>query len=299
MNRKLLAQLTDLGISNADSFELYHDRVRDREDVNVYKCNRSGVILLDYEPANVEQTYHEKAGFEYWSQDWNKGVKEILPGKQNFSPDDVRRAKALSEIVKNRTVLDFGTGMGGFLRQIEAEAREVHGTELQPTPRAYLNELGIRCDDSIESLPDEYYDLITLFHVVEHLEEPVEILRQLSAKLKPGGRMVIEVPHARDVLLTVYQSEAFKKFTLWSEHLLLHTRESLRRFIQAAGLEVQSISGIQRYTVSNHLHWLSREKPGGHLNWAFLNSPDLEQAYESVLAKNDLTDTLFAYCQKG
>jgi hypothetical protein len=134
--------------------------------------------------------------------------------------------------------------------------------------------------------------------VFEHLDDPIEMLTKISMKLKKGGTLIIEVPHANDALLSLYESEAFKKFTLWSEHLLLHTRFSLERFILETPLKVVSIKGVQRYPLSNHLHWLSLERPGGHINWSFLNTPSLEDAYADALAAVDKTDSIVAYCTK-
>jgi 2-polyprenyl-3-methyl-5-hydroxy-6-metoxy-1,4-benzoquinol methylase len=61
--------------------------------------------------------------------------------------------------------------------------------------------------------------LITAFHVVEHLPDPRAILKALANMLAKNGRMVIEVPSSEDVLLTLYDSDAFQRFTYWSQHL--------------------------------------------------------------------------------
>lgn len=57
------------------------------------------------------------------------------------------------------------------------------------------------------------YDIITAFHVVEHLQDSIAILKELSSCLKENGKMIIEVPNADDALLTIYKSKAFREFT--------------------------------------------------------------------------------------
>ncbi|MGE3609160.1 MAG: class I SAM-dependent methyltransferase [Bacteriovoracaceae bacterium] len=296
MNNSLKETLIKLGLSDQNSFELYSDRVRDNENIKVLKCKKSQVIVLDTTRQNIKNVYESRQGFDYWNQDWNKEARKIDPKKSTFTEDDLRRAELLKPLVRNKNLLDFGTGMGGILRILEKDLNLCHGLELQSGPREYLNKQNISCFKDIDECSDEAYDFITLFHVMEHLDQPIEILSKLKTKLKPKGKMIIEVPHARDALLSIFHSESFKKHTLWSEHLILHTKESLKKFVEAAGMEVQSIKGIQRYPVSNHLHWLSKDLPGGQAQWSFLNSQRLNEEYESILAANDVTDTLIAFC---
>ena len=59
-----------------------------------------------------------------------------------------------------------------------------------------------------------------------------KILKEFKTHLNPGGILIVEVPHAKDFLLSNLKNEDFKNFTLWSQHLILHTRESLQRFLQ-------------------------------------------------------------------
>lgn len=112
--------------------------------------------------------------------------------------------------------------------------------------------------------------------------------------LAKNGRMVIEVPSSEDVLLTLYDSDTFQRFTYWSQHLYLLNAETLRRLAEQAGLRIVTIQQYQRYPLSNHLHWLSQDKPGGHQNWAFLDSPELKSAYGNALAAIGKCDTLIA-----
>ena len=141
------------------------------------------------------------------------------------------------------------------------------------------------------------YDLITAFHVVEHLSDPIAVLKTLAAKLSKNGRMIVEVPSSEDALLTLYDSSAFQHFTYWSQHLFLFNAETLRRLAKQAGLRIVSIQQYQRYPLSNHLHWLSQGKPGGHKKWAFLDSPELKTAYANALASVAKCDTLIAHLE--
>jgi hypothetical protein len=93
---------------------------------------------------------------------------------------------------------------------------------------------------------------------LEHLPDPAATLHELRASLKPDGEgtLIIEVPHARDFLIEALKLQEFIDFTLWSQHLVLHTRESLRLLLADAGYRNVMIEGVQRYSIANHLHWL-------------------------------------------
>ena len=110
-----------------------------------------------------------------------------------------------------------------------------------------------------------------------------------------GGRILIEVPHANDFLLSTVNCEDFKQFTVWSQHLVLHTRESLRKTLEFVRLEEIQIEGVQRYPLSNHINWLANGKAGGHKSpLSSLDSDALLDAYQNSLARIDATDTLVA-----
>ena len=134
--------------------------------------------------------------------------------------------------------------------------------------------------------------------MVEHLSDPIAMLKTLATKFSDKGSMIVEVPSSEDALLTLYDSAAFQHFTYWSQHLFLFNSETLRRLAKQAGLRIVSIKQYQRYSLSNHLHWLSQGKPGGHKIWNFLDSPDLNEAYANSLAAIGKCDTLIAWLEK-
>jgi SAM-dependent methyltransferase len=174
--------------------------------------------------------------------------------------------------------------------------------EPQPAARVAMEKDGYTVFPYIADVPckedDDNFDLVTSFHVVEHLLDPVGVLRAAYNRMAVGGTCVIEVPHARDFLLDFLDLEPFKNFTLWSEHLVLHTRQSLKAILLDAGFVDVVVKGVQRYPVANHLHWLRHGKPGGHVKWSHLCEETLDAAYESMLNKLDATDTIVAYGKK-
>lgn len=137
-----------------------------------------------------------------------------------------------------------------------------------------------------------------MFHVLEHLKNPVQVLKKLIDRLRPGGILYIEVPHVNDALLSVYDVNAYRKFSFFSDHLHYFSRESMCKMLTRAGAVNPLIIGHNRFNLSNHLFWLRYGKPGGHKFWTFLNTPELQQAYARALAAANVSDTILVQYRK-
>jgi len=284
--------LCELGLSEPDAVQSFYPRVRDREDINVLKCNKSGILFLSQSSHIKQKYYQQKEDLAYWEAGSRK--QALL---QTFE-DDHRRANQFREIVCNKTWLDIGTGAGGILDLLNPVAMMTTAIEPQKGIRSELLKLGYNVYSDIKDVSHMSFDVITLFHVFEHFTHPLTTLNQIAELLKPGGKIVIEVPHANDFLISSLNLEHFKAFSFWSEHLILHTRKSLETFLNHAGFVDISVQSFQRYPLANHLYWLSKHRPGGHIAWSHLTTQALEQAYADMLAKLDQTDTLIAIAVK-
>lgn len=284
----LISELEKLGILSKSRLELYYPRVRDRDDIAVLRDPTTEVIVLSRSD-HVSEAYYE--GREEKSSYSVQGAEITTPRLE----DNVRRASEFGGYIRNKRWLDFGCGLGGMLDEIASEAAWAAGLEPSRERAAIISAKGHNVVVSLDGLEDESLDVVTMFHVLEHLTEPVAVLQAVRRVLRPGGTLLVEVPHARDALFSLYDCDAFKRFTFWSEHLVLHTRQSLRVLLQHAGYDDIEIVGHQRYPLANHLYWLAKEKPGGHEAWQFLSSDDLCSGYSSALQKIDRTDTLVAF----
>jgi 2-polyprenyl-3-methyl-5-hydroxy-6-metoxy-1,4-benzoquinol methylase len=205
--------------------------------------------------------------------------------------DDKRRIIQHSSILKNKKILDFGCGWGGFLKGIK-KAKSLTGVELRKECTSYIkkNIKKINIYDNLNNLNDKY-DIITMFHVLEHIPYQVEILKEIKKKLKKNGKVIIEVPHANDFLLRLKE---FKKFTFWSEHLILHTENSLRKILEVSNFKKINIKYYQRYNFSNHLGWFINRMPGGHNHYKNISDSKINKDYSDYLIRKKNTDTLIA-----
>ncbi len=263
--------------------------VRDRTDLRVIECVTCGLVTLT-SLDHIGSAHYETSGMHGHStppiEDWLRETEA----------DDERRVQMLKSLLANKRVLDFGSGACGFVRKASLIAREIAAVEPERRVRDYWDDQ-FRIHSSLEDAGGDY-DVITAFHVVEHLPDPRTTLCAIANRLAPQGMLVIEVPSASDALLTLYDCNAFQRFTYWSQHLFLFTAKTLEELVRQAGLRAVSVQQYQRYSVANHLYWLSRGAPGGHRRWHFLDSAELHRTYGAALAALGMCDTLIATVQR-
>ena len=284
------SDLLRVGAIDPCRLECYATKTRDNPSLEVYRDIISKVIFIDdFYVGNQEYVAGEyRAASKLPAGVGSPDYEDLI--------DSERRFNKYRQLFVGKSICDFGCGGGGFLKKASSVSVSACGIELQQQYSDALNAFGIPCYSSLSDIP-ESLDVITLFHCFEHLPNPIAGLEELFKKLKPGGdgAILIEVPHARDFLIEYLSLHSFIEFTLWSQHLILHTRESLGSMLAAAGFKDIVIEGVQRYGLANHLHWLSRKKPGGHKsNLSVFETVDLMNAYAGALAKIDATDTLVA-----
>jgi SAM-dependent methyltransferase len=284
--------LIELGIIDKNSIVTYFPKVRDRNDVSVLKCNKSDVIFLSRSDHVDISQYSERKEFNYF------GTKDRRNALSARLEDTQRRFEQFKYIMANKKWIDIGTGTGGILDLLSPIASETTAVEPQESLRKILEELGYKIYPSIENAPDNYFDIVTLFHVFEHFTNPLDELKSIKKKMITGAKIIIEVPHARDFLISVLDNEPFKSFSFWSKHLILHTRESLTRFLQVAGFSKIIINNFQRYPLANHLYWLAKGEHNGQFYWHHLRTLELDKAYSNMLAAIDRADTLIAIAEK-
>ena len=294
---EIFKDLCFLNLTSEESAEKFRKGTRDFDDLVVFKDKYSGVIFLkDFYTGDT--TYIEG---KYRKDEILKANSRHYLRRLNYRcfDDCRRRIKSFERFYINKDILDFGCGYGDFLLEASKHTKSSRGIELQEELISELKSQKIDCYKSIDEIPDESLDSIFLFHVFEHLPNPRKILTKLKGKLRLGGHLILEVPHAMDFLVSILNEESFLKWYFWSQHLILHTSQSLRIFLEDASFSEIIVRGIQRFPISNHFFWLKDCKPGGHeSSLAFLETEQLNLSYESALSSIGATDTLISVAKK-
>jgi len=258
--------------------------VRDMVDIRVLKCNSCGLVFLSSFDHIKKNFYEESKVHGEFPLDLTTWIKVT-------EDNDERRYQNLCGIIKGKSLLDFGAGTCNFLRKASSVAKRAIGIEPEKRVRETLSS-SVELHKDVSDIKDTKFDVITMFHVIEHLVEPKIILSKLCDLLNDEGIVHIETPNADDILLSSYENKAFMDSTYWSCHTFLYNCLTLSLLAYQSGLKCNYIKGMQRYPLSNHLYWLVKDKKEGHKHWNFLNSDKLNNEYEKQLQILGKCDTI-------
>ena len=265
-------------------FEEIKNGVRDNNELLVIKCRTCGLVTLN-SFKHIDDKFYENSNMHSSKVDISNWLKET-------EKDDNRRYLFLLDSIKNKSILDFGTGNGGFLFKAREISKNAYGVEPEMQFKNFFKKNKLKVLNSLEDLNEEKFDLITAFHVFEHLKDPLETLKALKPYLAEKGDIIIEVPNSDDALLSFYNSNTFSDFTYWSQHLFLFNEKTLTDLIKKSEFKINYIEQIQRYPLSNHLYWLSKGLPNGQNNYSIFNNEKLNYEYDKVLKREKMCDTI-------
>ena len=187
----------------------------------------------------------------------------------------------------NCNILDFGAGYGLFPYLIKPFVASVSVIDKSKITRANAAQFGLKYYSDISELNSKY-DLITAFHTLEHMVDPVTILRSLAVALSKNGQLIIEVPNYNDLLLKL--SKKYTKFYFQSAHLHYFSSTTFETIAIKAGLTLMNKVPTQRYGLSNHLKWI--------FGFESRRKSILETLYKFIIARTGKSDTLFYVFKK-
>jgi predicted TPR repeat methyltransferase len=191
--------------------------------------------------------------------------------------------------------LDFGCGSGGFLYIARDRIRNLIGFDLSSRICDVHRAAGFRCHDKLEDVPKDI-EVIVLFHVLEHIQAPWDLLSALSVRFGACRHFVIEVPNNDEALLSIFTSESYRKNHYSAEHLYYFTPSTLRNVVVRAGLLPIIETQLQRYTLANNFGWLRYHAGGSQTVWTCFNDEQLNKEYERVLVGQGAADSIFFIC---
>jgi 2-polyprenyl-3-methyl-5-hydroxy-6-metoxy-1,4-benzoquinol methylase len=196
-------------------------------------CTQCGLVWSDPFPHDPRRFYETDYRLEY-KHAYAPKAKHIL----RAGGVALERYRKIKHLLKDRlTVLDVGTGGGEFAYLIKSLGHDLHGIEPNKGYAEYsvaeyaLNlEIGFIQDSAFSP---ESFDVITIWHVLEHTEDPYLVLQTLQKLLKPQGVLVVEVP-------SIEANCQSPKSTFHEAHLYNFNLATLSKLGKKAGLEIEA-----------------------------------------------------------
>jgi SAM-dependent methyltransferase len=161
-------------------------------------------------------------------------------------------------------VLDVGCGDGHLLALLHAEATfplALDGVELAAEAGAEAARRDIRVHHGrIEDvvLPASAYDLIIMNQLIEHVPDPIAVLRRVGAALRPGGHVVLETPNLDSLDARLFRRRYWGGYHL-PRHFHLFDRRTLPRLVQAADLTTVAMRPLvcPQFWIISLANWLA------------------------------------------
>lgn len=175
-----------------------------QENFELKETSIPGILKTSPIPPDLDKYYESK---EYISHHQDSGsLKEkVYKFAQSFNLNYKRNIVA-KETFRNAKVLDYGCGAGEFIKYIE-EDFQTYGYEPNYDARnAALKKAGkTQFIDNVQDLENESLDVITMWHVFEHIDNQEDMLQLFYNKLKTNGLMIIAVPNHTSYDAKYYQ----------------------------------------------------------------------------------------------
>ncbi len=164
-------------------------------------------------------------------------------------------------IVVGGRFLDVGCGSGDMVAAMGRLGMESEGVEPSRYAATKAAEAGLKVTCALlhdAAFPDASFDAVSMFHVLEHTPQPVDVLRECRRILKPGGELVIGVPNF-DSLVFALVGDGWIGLQLPS-HVQHFSTSSLRVAAERAGLAVGSIEteSFPEHVEGELMNWFRR-----------------------------------------
>ena len=221
------------------------DEFLTKEDFHICECLNCGLLYTMPRPDK------DHIGAYYKSEDYyshKENTKGFVPKlyeriKKNNLKNKYQLATKSLSVGK---MLEIGCGVGDFLHTAEEHGWECIGVEPSEEAKAIATKrtkASVLSSEELESLADEQFDLITMWHVLEHVDDLRWEMDQLQRLIKPHGRIVIAVPNYKS-----YDGQYYKEH--WAaydvpRHLNHFNRTVLTKMFKTKGLELKKMDKLK------------------------------------------------------
>lgn len=170
-----------------------------KEDFTIWQCTRCTARFTRPIPQQQDVARYYEAAHYISHSDTSEGIiAKLYKLVREITLSEKRRVVQRISDLAAGTLLDIGSGTGAFAAEMAASGWKVTGLEPDAGARAKANELynlSLKPAEALYQLPDAAFDVITLWHVLEHVYDLDGYFANMQRVLKPGGAIFIGVPN--------------------------------------------------------------------------------------------------------
>jgi ubiquinone/menaquinone biosynthesis C-methylase UbiE len=232
---------------NTTAAAYYHltDLLLEREQITtqLVQCTQCGLIYQNPRPTLDEMGQHYPQEYESYAA--TSANKPSWLMRKAFAVGVDKRCRTITRYQTGGKLLDVGCAAGNFLHGMQRYPQwELYGLEINEyAAQTARDEYGLNVTTgTIESaaFPDNFFDAITLWDVLEHLHDPLASLNEIRRILKPGGMLVMRMPNGES-----WDARLFGPY--WAgldapRHLYVFDRATLSALLKKADLPIKHFS---------------------------------------------------------
>lgn len=241
------------------------------------RCNKCSLVFLDPRPSESQlKKYYPSKDYYIYNRSKKKGPIEIIRDylvAHYYSPDFlslivstfIKNVPAIPSYVKSGKILDLGCGTGDTLVLLKQLGWDVYGMDIDERAistgkRRGLKNLRLGAYKDLDKYPDNYFDAIRLYHVIEHLDDPGLCLRLINKKLKKNGELAMGTPNVESLISKIFKSYWYNLDS--PRHLFVFSPDTLKKLTQKNGFYVSriefcsagGIAGSIQYFINDLFH---------------------------------------------
>jgi 2-polyprenyl-3-methyl-5-hydroxy-6-metoxy-1,4-benzoquinol methylase len=232
------------------------------EQFDYCRCLECGNVFISNVVVN-ERFLEKYYSCDYYNDDGNTVLEKFAKLYSSFAVrtrNNIIRKYSRSGHNK-LSVLDIGCGSGSFLEHLDAEQYEKYGVEINQQGIQLCQSKGIKVyDRDVRSVDfaGKTFDIVTLWHVLEHVNNPVSFTERIKAIKKTDGIIFVSIPNT--------DSLGFKLGKKWwfhldaPRHLFLPNVVSMTKLINSAGLQIVDVF-CPKFEFPLDLFWSVRKSP--------------------------------------
>ncbi len=241
------------------------------------KCSACSLAFLNPQPpqSKIKKHYPSKAYYAY-NKSNKKGyfeqLREYLVSRY-YSPNFISRliatviknVPAIPSYVKGGKILDVGCGTGDTLVLLKKLGWDTYGIDMDKNALSIgrkrgLNNLKLGTYKDLTKYPDNYFDAIRLYHVIEHLDDPTLCLRLIRKKLKKKGELILGTPNMESTISKLFK---FYWYNLDSpRHFFLFSPNTLSQLVEKEGFKIKKIEFCSAGGIAGSLQYYTRDLVG-------------------------------------
>jgi 2-polyprenyl-3-methyl-5-hydroxy-6-metoxy-1,4-benzoquinol methylase len=215
------------------------DHTVSHETFHVKRCTNCELAITTPRPELSELSkYYKSEEYISHSGKTSGGIGGIYKIARSYALTWKKRM--ITKFNKGNTALDFGCGTGDFLYTLQKQGLQVDGVEPSNLARAKAAELNNQpIYSDINEIENKTFDVITAWHVIEHVPDLHATLLKLKTLLAKNGTVFIAVPNYQS-----YDSSVYKKY--WAgydvpRHLWHFSKKSMTHLLQSHGFALQEV----------------------------------------------------------